>query len=38
MPRIEIEGAPTSFSNAYPPPLDGPGKELRRWKLGAPLA
>lgn len=34
MPKIDIDKAPTRFGSAYPPPLDAPCRERRRWKLG----
>jgi uncharacterized cupin superfamily protein len=34
MPKIDIASAPTRFGTAYPPPLDAPCRERKRWKLG----
>ena len=34
MPRIDIDKAPTRFGAAYPPPLDAPCRDRKRWKLG----
>jgi uncharacterized cupin superfamily protein len=32
--KIDIDKAPTRFGTAYPPPLDAPCLERKRWKLG----
>jgi uncharacterized cupin superfamily protein len=34
VPKIDVEKAPTRFGSAYPPPLDAPCKDRKRWKLG----
>lgn len=34
MPKIDIDKAPTRFGSDYPPPLDAPCRERKRWKLG----